>query len=71
MKIIIALIISTITYTTVKASCFSEALGYSCCEGCSVVTTDENGIFNLSKIYKHIYISKIYKHIYIYINYLI
>jgi len=46
MKISIALLAAALTYKTVSAaSCSAEAYGYKCCKGCTVVTSDETGIF--------------------------
>jgi len=49
MKVSLALIAAALTYKTVSASCFAEKLGYSCCEGCEVVTTDESGEWGVEK----------------------
>jgi len=43
MKVSLALLAAALTYKRVSAACFSEALGYDCCKGCTVVTTDESG----------------------------
>jgi len=42
MKINFAILAVTLAYK-VSAGCFSESLGYPCCSGCTIVTTDENG----------------------------
>jgi len=44
MKFNFALLAAALTYKTVSAaSCAAEAFGYNCCNGCTVVTTDETG----------------------------
>jgi len=44
MKFSFALLAAALTYKTVSAaSCAAEAFGYNCCNGCTVVTTDETG----------------------------
>jgi len=45
MKFSIAVVLTATLVYKVSAGCFSESLGYNCCKGCDVVTTDENGIY--------------------------
>jgi len=44
MKTSFSLLIAALAYKSASAaSCFSEDLGYKCCQGCTVVSTDESG----------------------------
>jgi len=45
MKFSIAVVLTATLVYKVSAGCFSESLGYNCCKGCDVVTTDEKGIY--------------------------
>ena len=37
---------ATLVYK-VSAGCFSESLGYNCCKGCDIISTDESGNYNI------------------------
>jgi len=45
MKVALALLAATLAYKEVSAACFAEAQGYNCCKGCTVITSDESGIY--------------------------
>ena len=46
MKFSIAVLTATLVYK-VSAGCFSESLGYNCCKGCDIISTDESGCYNI------------------------
>jgi len=46
MKVAFALLAAILICKKVSAaSCFAEAQGYNCCKGCTVIASDESGIY--------------------------